>query len=114
MASVRKTSPCAINIHDGSLQFSSLAGVYDDDQNAIENCNENLIISGDLDDLILDGMKNKFDQIIIGLPNTRTAELADLTAAMSVLPLDIKICPETMPMAALEPRRLLFCRPDPV
>ena len=96
------------NIHNGSLQFASLNGLYENNKKAIDDCGENLIISGDLDDLILDGMKNKFDRIIIGLPNSRIAEIADLTAALSVLPIDIQICPETMPLASLKPHVSYF------
>ncbi|MCF6199021.1 MAG: undecaprenyl-phosphate glucose phosphotransferase [Hyphomicrobiaceae bacterium] len=89
-------------IQAGEMELTSLSGLYEDDSQAIED-HDSTLIAGGLDELIQDGMQNKFDRIIIGIPAKRTSETTELLAAMSILPVNIQICPENMPFSSLKP-----------
>ena len=90
------------SIQSGDMELTSLTGVYEDNNLAIDEQNH-VLLAGGLDDLITDGMQNRFDRIIIGIPSDRISETADLLAAMSILPVNIQMCPENMPFASLKP-----------
>ncbi len=90
------------SIQAGELELISLSGHYEDDRQTIEEHN-NLLLAGGLDDLIHDGMQNRFDRIIVGIPATRTSDTAELLAAMSILPVNIQICPEHTPFVSEKP-----------
>jgi putative colanic acid biosynthesis UDP-glucose lipid carrier transferase len=62
------------HIQSDAMKYTALAGIYDNEPGAA-GCSR---YAGNLDDLIRDGMRNRFDRIVIGLPADRTEQTMEL------------------------------------
>jgi exopolysaccharide biosynthesis polyprenyl glycosylphosphotransferase len=61
-------------------------------------------IRGDMRKLIQDGLNNRFERIIVCLPQERMEELSPLIENISFLPVNIQVCPDQLDWAGTSPR----------
>ncbi|MBX3507683.1 MAG: undecaprenyl-phosphate glucose phosphotransferase [Parvibaculum sp.] len=74
----------------GSSASIKVIGVFDDAPDQSEGA---LPVAGGLSDLISFGQQNQIDEIIIALPMTNQARISNLVEQLSLLPVDIRLCP---------------------
>lgn len=61
-------------------------------------------IRGDMRKLIQDGLNNRFERIIVCLPQERMEELSPLIENINFLPVNIRVCPDQLDWAGTSPR----------
>lgn len=81
-----------------------LVGIYDDraDSRTLGMAHANC---GDLSDLIRYAQRNPIDEVLIAMPLTEEARINNLVNQLSILPIDIRLCPTTASLF-LSPRAL--------
>jgi Undecaprenyl-phosphate glucose phosphotransferase len=74
--------------------WNRIIGVFDDRLGRIGKSVHGYPVLGNLDDLVAYGRLNQPDEVLIALPWSAEARLLSITHALSVLPANIRLCPE--------------------
>lgn len=59
-----------------------------------DKSNESQISMGDLNQLLLHGCENKFQKIVVALPNSEIGNLPNILRKLNILPVEIQVIPE--------------------
>lgn len=87
---------------------ASVAGIYDDrprtaTRDTLRAEQTELSVTGSIDDLVIDGQKNKFDRVIIALPSNNARRIHEAMSKLSILPAEILVCPDDIAFSLHKP-----------
>ncbi|MDR3499417.1 MAG: undecaprenyl-phosphate glucose phosphotransferase [Parvibaculum sp.] len=81
-----------------NAELTRIHGVFDD---LLRGMTPRVVVAGGLSDLIRVGQSTRLDEVLIALPLSEEGRIASLLTNLSVLPIDIRLCPD---IAAFELR----------
>jgi len=76
--------------------WNYIIGVFDDRTSRVGNSFGRYPVMGSLDDLIAWGREHALDEVLVALPWSAQARILKVTQLLSVLPANVRLCPELL------------------